>query len=70
MLILFLDLFLAGQLNPSKIEMVSIEQNDLNTNIYSYVATSYGQSYNIHLNFSTPVLIRHLWQLKTVVFLH
>jgi hypothetical protein len=21
-------------------------------------------------NFSTPVLIRHLWQLKTVVFLH
>jgi hypothetical protein len=31
-----------------------------------------GQSSNLYLNivhFSTPVLIRHLWQLKTVVFL-
>jgi len=35
--------------------------------------TSAGQSYTQYLNvvhFSTPVLIRHLWQLKTVVFLH
>ncbi len=24
----------------------------------------------MEFNFSTPVLIRHLWQLKTVVFLH
>ncbi len=39
----------------------------LNTNIYSYLETSGGQSYNIYLNvvhFSTLELIR---QLKTVV---
>ena len=45
----------------------------LNANIYSYLETSGGQSSNLYLNvvhFSTPVLIRHLWQLKTVVFLH
>ncbi len=31
------------------------------------------QSSNLYLNvdhFLTPVLIRHLWQIKTVVFLH
>ncbi len=42
--------------------------NCLNTNIYSG-----GQSSNLFLNvvhFSTPGLIRHLWRLKTVVFLH
>jgi hypothetical protein len=47
--------------------------NCMNTNIYSYLETSGGQSYNLYLNvviFSIPVLIRHLWQLKTVVFLH
>jgi hypothetical protein len=47
--------------------------NCLNTNIYSDLETSGGQSYNLYLNvvhFLTPVLIRHLWQLKTVVFLH
>ncbi len=48
--------------------------NCLNTNIYSYLETSGGKSYNLYLKccsfFSTPVLIRHLWQLKTVVFLH
>jgi hypothetical protein len=47
--------------------------NNLNTNIYSYLETSGGQSSNTYLNvvlFSTPVLIRQLWQLKTVVFLH
>jgi hypothetical protein len=47
--------------------------NFLNTNIYSYLGTSGGKSYNLYLNvvdFSMPVLIRHLWQLKTVVFLH
>jgi hypothetical protein len=41
-------------------------------NIYSYLETSGGQSSNLYLNvlhFSTLVLIRHLWQLKTVVFL-
>jgi len=45
----------------------------LNTNIYSYLETSGGQSSNLYLNvihFSTLVLIRHLWQLKKVVFPH
>jgi hypothetical protein len=45
----------------------------LNTNIYSYLETCGGQSSNLYLNvvhFSTPVLIRHLWRLKTVVFRH
>jgi hypothetical protein len=44
-----------------------------NTNIYSYLETSGGQSSNPNLkvfHFSTPVLIKHLWQLKMVVFLH
>jgi hypothetical protein len=45
--------------------------NCWNTNIYSYLETSGGQSSNLHLNvvhfFNN---IRHLWQLKTVVFLH
>jgi hypothetical protein len=46
--------------------------NYLNTNIYSYLETSGGQSSNLYLDtvpFSRPVLIRHLWQLQTVVFL-
>jgi hypothetical protein len=45
----------------------------LNSNIYSYLETSGGQSSNLYLNvvhFLTPELLRHLWQLKTVVFLH
>ncbi len=45
----------------------------MNTNIYSYLETSGGQSSNLYLKccsfFSTTVLIRQLWQLKTVVFL-
>ncbi len=47
--------------------------NCLNTNIYSYLETSGGQISNPYLNFvlfSTPELIRNLWQLKTAVFLH
>ncbi len=47
--------------------------NCLNTNIYSYLETSGGQSSNLYLNvvhFLTTVLIRYLWQLRTVVFLH
>ncbi len=43
--------------------------NCLNTKIYTTLETSGGQSSNLYLNvvhFSTPVLIRHLWQLKTV----
>jgi hypothetical protein len=45
----------------------------LNINIYSYLETSGGKGSNLCLNvvhFSTAVLIRHLWQLKTVAFLH
>ncbi len=44
----------------------------MNTNIYSYLETSGGQGSNLYLNvahFSIPELIRHLWQLKTIVFL-
>jgi hypothetical protein len=47
--------------------------NCWNTNIYSYLETSGGQIsilYLYVLHFLTSVLIRHLWQLKTVVFLH
>ncbi len=38
----------------------------------SYLETSGGQISNPYLNvhFSTPELIRNLWQLKTAVFLH
>jgi hypothetical protein len=50
--------------------------NCLNTNIYSYLETSGGEISNPYLNvvlfvlFSTPELIRNLWQVKTAVFLH
>jgi hypothetical protein len=42
--------------------------NCWNANFSFYVETSGGQSSNLYLNvhFLTPVLIRHLWQLKTV----
>ena len=52
---------------------LKIVNNCLNCNIYSYLETSGGQSSTLYLNvvpFLTPVLIEHLWQLKTVVFLH
>ncbi len=42
-------------------------------NIYLYLDTCGSQSSNLYLNvvdFSTPELGRHLWQLKTIVFLH
>ncbi len=45
----------------------------LNTNIYSYLETSGGQSSNPYLNiahFSAIELIKNLWQLKTAVFMH
>jgi hypothetical protein len=47
--------------------------NCSNTNCYSYLETSGGQSSYLYLIMficSTPMLIRHLWQLKAVVFLH
>ncbi len=46
--------------------------NCMNSNNNSYLETSGFQSSSIYLNvvlFSTPLLIRHLWQLKTAVFL-
>ncbi len=46
--------------------------NCLNANTYYYLETSGGQCSNLYLNvvhFSTSVLIIHLWQLMTVVFL-
>jgi hypothetical protein len=52
---------------------LKIVNNCLNTYIYSYFETSGGQSFNLNLNvvnFFSPVLNRHLWQLKTVIFLH
>ncbi len=44
--------------------------NYLNTNIYTHLGTKFLSIFKCSSIFSTPVLIRHLWQLKTVVFLH
>ncbi len=47
--------------------------NYMNANTYSYLQTSGVQSSNLYSNvvhFLTPELIRHLWQLKTIVFMH
>ena len=44
--------------------------NCLYTNIYSYLETSGGQSYNPYQYVVHFWLIRHLWKLKTIVFLH
>jgi hypothetical protein len=44
---------------------LNIVYNCLNTKIYSYLEASGGQSSNLYfyvVHFSTPVLIRHLWQ--------
>ncbi len=64
-------LFILGIMEQHTLKIVN---NRLNTNIYSYLETSGGQSYNLYLNvvhfFNTSVLIKHLWQLMTVVFLH
>ncbi len=52
---------------------LKIVNSYLNSNIYSYLETFGGQSSNLYLNevhFFNTVLIRHLWQLKTVVILH
>jgi hypothetical protein len=67
-------------LDVEYVEILLMEQctlknvnNYLNTNIYSYLETSGGKSSNLYLNvvhFSTPLLIRCLWHLKTVAFLH
>ncbi len=52
---------------------LKIVNNHLNMNIYSYLETSVGQSSHLYFNvvhsFNASVF-RHVWQLKTVVFLH
>jgi hypothetical protein len=51
---------------PMEQRTFKISKNCLNTNIYSYLETSGGQSYILYLNvvnfFNTSV--RHLWQLR------
>jgi hypothetical protein len=80
MITIILFVFVVVMVAVAVVPVVVMEQHDLknvnnclNTNIYSYLETSGGQSANPYLNvvhFSTPVLIRNLWQLKTAVFLH
>ncbi len=61
---------------PVKMEQHTLKDvnNCLNTNISSYLESSGGHCSNLDLNVvfinSTPVLIRHLWQVETIVFLH
>ncbi len=60
-------------LNLMEQHALKIVNNCLNTNIYYYLETSGGQNSNLYLyvvHYLTPVLIKHLWQLKTAVFLH
>jgi hypothetical protein len=69
-----------GRFCQKKFAIISMEHRALknvsscmNANIYSYLETSDGRSSNLYQNvvpFLTPVLIRHLWQLEAVVFLH
>jgi len=62
---------LASAMNPTNlVEQRALKNVNscLNTSIYSYFETVI--IYILMLIFSTPVLIRHLWQIKTVVFLH
>ncbi len=52
---------------------LNIINNCLSIKISIYLGTSSGQSFNLYLNtacFSTLDSIRHLWHLKTVIFLH
>jgi len=54
-------------------EQRTLKNVDSCLNTTFYLETSGGQSYNFYLNvvdFSKPVLIRHLWQSKIAVFLH
>jgi hypothetical protein len=60
---IFLDVYASASMEQRTFKNVN---NYLNTNIYYYLKTSGGKSYNVYLNvvhFSTPELIRHLWQL-------
>jgi hypothetical protein len=71
-----INVSIGGFQKPSSMEQAALKNvnNCLNTNIYSYLETSGGKSYNLFFNvlfdFSTPVLIRYLWQLKAFVIMH
>ncbi len=57
----------------NRISLFKNVNNYLNTNIYSYLEKSGGLGFSLSLNVvhcSSQMLIRHLWQLKTVVFSH
>ncbi len=63
---------MSASLNTMEPQLKNVN-NCLNTNIYCYLDASDGQNSKLYLNvvhFLTSVLIRHLWQRKTVVFLH
>ncbi len=69
------ELYICGSLRQlfSRIGVQYVLFYCLNTNRYSYLGASSGQSSDLYLNvvsFSTPVSIRQLWQLKTVLCLH
>ncbi len=71
--VLYFCQVLARKAKPVEQHSLKDVNSYLNTNNYSYLETYGGQSSNLYLNvvnFSTPVLIRHMWQLKTVVILH
>ncbi len=77
-LICFINVSYFHRFQIDKIMPFSMEHHALqnvcncwNTNISYYLETSGGQNCNLNVaQFSTPVLIRHLWQLMTVVLLH
>ncbi len=60
--------------NFNRTALINVNKGLNTNNIYSYLETPGGQSYYTYLNviqfFITPVLTRHLWQLKTAVFQH
>ncbi len=72
--------FLVSQVILLGYAIEAMEQHDfknvnncLNTNIYSFLEASAGQSSNLYLNvvhFFNTSANRHLWRLKTVLFLH
>ncbi len=67
-------LFMADSLPLAEHRTLKNVKKSLNTSIYPYLETSGGLSCKTIFEscsvFSTPVLIRHLWQLKIVAFLH
>ncbi len=67
------DIYLHNKSTSNGTALLENVNNFLNINIYSSLETSGGQGSNLYLDivhFVTPVLIRHLWQLKTIASLH